>query len=445
MNECGFRGWPEFYRKTAPRTILIVRRPAAGIPCYFYTGAPGAQWAGLFGNFLWNLVRPQSISLFPIDGVRRAPWLQSAKVCMIRIEGLSKSFGGKPVLQNLSLEIAEGERFVLLGRSGCGKTTLLRCIAGFEQPDAGTISIDNQAVNALPVERRPVGFIFQRHALFPHKTVYDNIAVGPRIRGEAEADIRDKIDALLTITRLTELRDAWPGQLSGGESQRVALARAVINRPQVLLLDEPLSALDASLRQNLRDELVEMQKAFGITFLFVTHDQEEAMSLADRMGVLERGQLLQVGEPEQLYDRPADRFVAEFLGGVNRLPGVVDSVTEGGCAVRLDGGGTMRVAGEGEFKTGSPVDVFFRPEKTVLCVSPDYESGENLLEGVLERKSFFGSHTRYRVALKNGSAVTVQVRHGNDAAMRSGATVWVQVAAEDTLIYEREQNEAASA
>ncbi|MCF8719448.1 ABC transporter ATP-binding protein [Nitrospina gracilis] len=365
---------------------------------------------------------------------------------MIRIEGLSKSFGGKPVLQNLSLEIAEGERFVLLGRSGCGKTTLLRCIAGFEQPDAGTISIQGRVVNSLPVERRPVGFIFQRHALFPHKTVYDNIAVGPRIRGEAEADIRDKIDALLTITRLSALRHAWPGQLSGGESQRVALARAVINRPQVLLLDEPLSALDATLRQNLRDELVEMQKAFGITFLFVTHDQEEAMSLADRMGVLEDGRLLQVGEPERLYDRPANRFVAEFLGGVNRLPGVVESAMENGCTVRLDGGGEVMTVADGrKLKSGALVDVFFRPEKAVLCSSPNYESGRNLLEGVLERKSFFGSHTRYRVALKNGSAVTVQVRHGNDAGLRSGMAVWVQVAAEDTLIYEREQNEAASA
>ncbi|MCF8722739.1 ABC-type Fe3+/spermidine/putrescine transport system ATPase subunit [Nitrospina gracilis] len=364
---------------------------------------------------------------------------------MIRIEGLSKSFGGKPVLQNLSLEIEEGERFVLLGRSGCGKTTLLRCIAGFEQPDAGTIYIDDQAVNALPVERRPVGFIFQRHALFPHKTVYDNIAVGPRIRGETETDIRDKIDALLAITRLTDLRHAWPGQLSGGESQRVAVARAVINRPQVLLLDEPLSALDASLRQNLRDELVEMQKAFGITFLFVTHDQEEAMSLADRMGVLEGGRLLQVGVPEELYDRPTDRFVAEFLGGVNRLPGVVESVTEGGCAVRLDGGGVMTVADVGKLKPGTPVDVFFRPEKAVLRISPDYKNGMNLLEGLLERKSFFGSHTRYRVMLKSGEAVTVQVRHGNDPALFSGTAVWVQVAAEDTLIYERDPHEAANA
>ncbi|MGP0630093.1 ABC transporter ATP-binding protein [Nitrospina sp. 32_T5] len=377
--------------------------------------------------------------------LKRAPWPQSVKVRMIRIEGLSKSFDGKPVLKELSLEIAEGERFVLLGRSGCGKTTLLRCIAGFERPDAGTIYINDRAVNSLPVEKRPVGFIFQRHALFPHKTVYDNIAVGPRIRGEAEADIRDKIDALLTITRLTDLRHAWPGQLSGGESQRVALARAVINRPQVLLLDEPLSALDATLRQNLREELVEMQKAFGITFLFVTHDQEEAMSLADRMGVLEGGHLLQVGEPEQLYDRPADRFVAGFLGGVNRLPGVVENETEDGCVVRLDGGEAMTVTDGRKLKPGTPVDVFFRPEKAVLGVSPDYESGMNLMEGVLERKSFFGSHTRYRVALKNGEAVTAQVRHGNDAGLRTGMAVWVQVAAQDTLIYEREPSGATSA
>ncbi|CAI2717083.1 ABC transporter ATP-binding protein [Nitrospina watsonii] len=358
---------------------------------------------------------------------------------MIRIEGLSKSFGGKPVLRDFSLEIGEGERFVLLGRSGCGKTTLLRCIAGFERPDAGSIFIEGRAVNSLPVERRPIGFIFQRHALFPHKTVYDNIAVGPRIRGEAEQDIQDKIDALLAITRLTGLRHAWPNQLSGGESQRVALARAVINRPKVLLLDEPLSALDASLRQNLRDELVEMQKAFGITFLFVTHDQEEAMSLADRMSILEDGQLLQVGAPEQLYDRPADRFVAEFLGGVNRLPGVVKSEAASGCRVTLDDSLQLLAGGELRFPVGTPVDVFFRPERAGLADEPGTRTGMNRVEGVLEHKAFYGSHTRYRVRLLHGPAVTVQVRHGIDAGLRVGMRVWVEVAIEDTLLYQREK------
>ncbi|SVC29369.1 uncharacterized protein METZ01_LOCUS282223, partial [marine metagenome] len=242
---------------------------------------------------------------------------------MVKLDSISKSFGGKPVVENVSLEIEEGERFTLLGRSGCGKTTLLRLIAGFETPDSGTIAIEGQDVGSLPVEQRPVGLIFQNYALFPHMTVYDNIAVGPRIRRHPEIDIAKSIDELLEITHLQALRDAHPGQISGGEAQRVALARAVINRPKILLLDEPLSALDPSLRQHLREELVEMQRALGITFLFVTHDQEEAMGLATRMGIMDNGCLQQVGTPSELYERPQTTFIAEFLGEVNRLSGNV--------------------------------------------------------------------------------------------------------------------------
>jgi len=260
---------------------------------------------------------------------------------MVRLEGITKSFGSKTVLEDCSLAIEAGERFVLLGQSGCGKTTLLRLIAGFDQPDRGRIFIEGQEVGTLPIEQRPVGFIFQRHALFPHMDVYDNIAVGPRVRGIPESEISNQIDALLEVTRLSELRHAWPGQLSGGESQRVALARAVINKPKVLLLDEPLSALDESLRQNLREELMEIQRAFGITFLFVTHDQEEAMSLADRMSILEGGSLLQVGTPQALYGQPADPFTASFLGEINRLEGIVIQQTGNQVTLSLHGAGTL--------------------------------------------------------------------------------------------------------
>ncbi|MFQ5675900.1 MAG: ABC transporter ATP-binding protein [bacterium] len=183
------------------------------------------------------------------------------------------------MIHNLSLEVKEGEIFTLLGESGCGKTTLLRLLAGFEQPDSGGISIAGENVLPLPVERRPVGFIFQNYALFPHLSVYDNIAVGPRVRELPEDEIEKQIDVLLETTRIKELKHAFPGRLSGGESQRVAIARAIINRPKILLLDEPFAALDPSLRQSLRDEIADMQKTFGITFLFVTHDQEEALSL----------------------------------------------------------------------------------------------------------------------------------------------------------------------
>ncbi len=281
---------------------------------------------------------------------------------MIHIEGITKSFGSKTVLQNLSLNLKEGERFVLLGRSGCGKTTLLRLIAGFDTPDRGSIAIEGREINLLPIEQRPIGFIFQRHALFPHMTVYDNIAVGPRVRGVDETTLNRQIEELLEVTRLTGLRGAWPNRLSGGESQRVALARALINRPKVLLLDEPLSALDENLRQNLREELADMQKAFGITFLFVTHDQAEAMSLADRMAVLEEGHLLQVGTPQDLYDRPRHSFVASFLGDVNRIPGKVDKVEKDRISVALDGlQATLLFDTTYDMPIGTEVDCYIRP------------------------------------------------------------------------------------
>ena len=223
---------------------------------------------------------------------------------MLKLDSISKSFGGNTVLENISLEIESGERFTLLGRSGCGKTTLLRIIAGFENPDSGSIFIDGQDVGSLPVEQRPIGMIFQNYALFPNMSVYDNIAVGPRIRKQPEPQIASKIEELLEITHIRSLRDVYPRQISGGEAQRVALARAVINRPKILLLDEPLSALDLSLRQNLREELVDMQRTLGITFLFVTHDQEEAMGLATHMGIMDNGCLQQVGTPTELYEKP---------------------------------------------------------------------------------------------------------------------------------------------
>jgi len=354
---------------------------------------------------------------------------------MVRLQGISKSFGNKTVLRNFSLEIGEGERFVLLGRSGCGKTTLLRLIAGFEQPDAGTISINGIPVTGLPIETRPVGFIFQRHALFPHKTVYDNIAVGPRVRGEAEAEIARKIGELLEITKLTDLRHAWPNQLSGGESQRVALARAVINRPQVLLLDEPLSALDESLRQNLRDELVEMQKTFGITFLFVTHDQEEAMSLADRMSVLEGGSLLQIGTPQQLYDHPADDFVAQFLGDVNRLKAEVKAAVEQVFTLSLEEGGQIKGVTDKPLTLGGRVEAFIRPEKIQLSKEESPSPEWNALPGTIERKSFFGSRIRYRMKRANHSLLNIEVQYGNDDPWKEGDKVWARFAVNDTRVF----------
>jgi len=353
---------------------------------------------------------------------------------MVRLEGVSKAFGPRTVLEDCSLTLEEGERFVLLGQSGCGKTTLLRLIAGFDTPDRGRIVIGGREMGALPVEQRPVGFIFQRHALFPHMNVFDNIAVGPRIRGITEPEIARQIDELLAMTRLTELRDAWPSQLSGGESQRVALARAVINRPKLLLLDEPLSALDESLRQNLREELMDMQRALGLTFLFVTHDQEEAMSLADRMSILEGGSFLQVGTPQTLYDRPADPFTASFLGEINRLEAAVMAQEDGRITLSLDEGGTLTAVTGLESPQGTRVLCLIRPERIALQ-EPGTGGMANRLHGTIIQKLFFGDRIRYRVQLNAGQTLNVQTAHGEETAWQTGDSVAAVFTEQDIRVF----------
>lgn len=332
-----------------------------------------------------------------------------SKVKMVKLDSISKSFGGNPVVENISLEIEAGERFTLLGRSGCGKTTLLRMIAGFETPDSGTIAIEGQDVGSLPIEKRPVGLIFQNYALFPHMSVYDNIAVGPRIRKHAESDIAKRIDELLEITHLQSLRNVYPGQISGGEAQRVALARAVINRPKILLLDEPLSALDLSLRQHLREELVEMQQALGITFLFVTHDQEEAMGLATRMGIMDNGCLQQVGTPVELYERPETNFIAEFLGEVNKLTGKVVQRTGNQITVSLGAAGNIQYISE--IPGPENQTCYIRPEKIFFDTGRPQTEPVNILQGTLRNIRFFGSHSRYQLELAGGQSLTVSSQH----------------------------------
>ena len=332
---------------------------------------------------------------------------------MVKLDSISKSFGGKNVLKNISLEIEAGERFTLLGRSGCGKTTLLRLIAGFETPDTGTISIAGNDVGSLPIEKRPVGLIFQNYALFPHMTIYDNIAVGPRICKLPEDEISRKVDELLEITHLQEIRNIYPGQISGGEAQRVALARAVISRPKILLLDEPLSALDPSLRQHLREELVEMQRALDITFLFVTHDQEEAMSLATRIGIMNKGCLQQVGTPFELYEKPKTTFIAEFLGEINRLQGRVKKKTGNLLAITLGPAGNIQCSSENSSLENREVTCYVRPEKIFFDTDGPQTEPVNILQGTLRKIQFFGSYTRYQLELSGGQTLTIASQHQN--------------------------------
>ncbi len=330
---------------------------------------------------------------------------------MLILENISKSFGEKPVIDYLSLEISDKEIFTLLGESGCGKTTLLRIIAGFETPDLGKVFIAEKDMTSTPIEERPVGFIFQNYALFGHLSVYDNIAVGPRVRNVPEGEIEYFIDNLLDTLRLKGLKYARPQDLSGGEKQRVAIARAIINRPKILLLDEPFSALDPGLRSSLREEMIATQKSFGITFLFVTHDQEEALSLSHRIGILKKGKLLQVGTPSQLYQTPNSSYVAEFLGDVNRLEGIVEQQTGNRVWVIVDYIGTLVCETDKEWERHTPVNLYIRPECIFLSLKEASGGASNEFAGILLSKTFMGSASRYEVALKNGESFSVLVNN----------------------------------
>ena len=244
---------------------------------------------------------------------------------ILRIEGVAKSFGPVKAVDNVSLDIRENEFFALLGPSGCGKTTLLRMLAGFESPGAGRILLEGRDISPLPPEKRPLNLMFQSYALFPHMTVRQNLSYGLEMERLGKGDIRRRVDETMAMTDLTSFVDRKPDQLSGGQKQRVALARALVKRPKVLLLDEPLGALDKKLRERMQLELKRMQHEAGITFIIVTHDQEEALVMADRMAILKDGRLLQVGAPEDVYERPADRFVANFIGVMNFIDGAVAS------------------------------------------------------------------------------------------------------------------------
>ncbi|WP_117236908.1 ABC transporter ATP-binding protein [Thermus sediminis] len=246
--------------------------------------------------------------------------VEEAKEAGLALENLIKRFGDHEVLKGVSLEVRPGEFFTLLGPSGCGKTTLLRIVGGFEVPDEGRVVLQGQDITPLPAYRRPVNTVFQNYALFPHLTVYENVAFGLRSRRFPESEVRTRVEYALGLLRLESFVHRYPHQLSGGQKQRVALARALVNEPEVLLLDEPTSALDAKLRAEVQVELRNLQRRLGATFILVTHDQEEAMAVSDRIGVMEAGNLLQVGTPEEVYERPRTRFAAEFLGVANLIP-----------------------------------------------------------------------------------------------------------------------------
>src|ERR1700758_2095141 len=329
---------------------------------------------------------------------------------LLRIEGVVKDFGSFRAVDRLSLDIRAGEFFALLGPSGCGKTTLLRMLAGFETPDQGRILLDGKDIAQVLPHERPVNMMFQNYALFPHLSVRDNIAFGLKRAGMARADIDARVAEMVALVKLGGLEKRKPDQLSGGQRQRVALARSLARRPQVLLLDEPLAALDKKLRESTQLELMELQRRLGMTFIIVTHDQEEAMTVASRIGVMDAGRLEQVATPRELYEAPASRWIAEFVGEVNLFEGQVEPHDGHRLAVATRDAGTIFAAKPRQAVTKTKVCVATRPEKVKLSrrgPAPDALNTPaiNRMEGVVTDVGYLGGFTTYKVKLDSGAVV----------------------------------------
>ena len=392
----------------------------------------------------------------------------------VELRDVCKQFGDTLAVDTLSLQIRDGEFFSLIGPSGCGKTTTLRMIAGFEQPTDGAIFISGQHVEGIPAHRRPVNTVFQNYALFPHMNVAQNVAFGLEMSKVPAAEIKRRVAEALELVRLPQMAERKPKQLSGGQQQRVALARALVNRPQVLLLDEPLGALDLKLRKAMQSELKQIQTEVGITFIYVTHDQEEAMAMSDRIGIMNEGVLQQVGSPHEVYEKPNNRFVADFIGETNFLPATVVRLEteEEHPVVALQGDVRVLAADEGhDLRLGQAVTLTLRPERINLYPQGKVdvlkaESGleaeelerilgakmpgavdmkefllaepENVvLDGVLEEAFYIGTDTRFRVTLEGGASLVVrQQNYGSryDLPFDVGSHVYVQWAAENAQI-----------
>ncbi len=355
----------------------------------------------------------------------------TAKPAFLQIQDVVKDFDGFKAVNHVSVDIAQGEIFALLGSSGCGKSTLLRMLAGFETPTSGRIVLDGQDLAGLPPYQRPMNMMFQSYALFPHLTVWDNIAFGLRRESLSKDQVAERVEAMLKLVQLAKYAKRKPHQLSGGQQQRVALARSLAKQPRMLLLDEPLGALDKKLREQTQIELVNIIESVGVTCVMVTHDQEEAMTMASRIAIMSEGRFLQVGAPGDLYETPATRFVADFIGNVNLMDGTLDEDEADHCIV---GSADCRhYVGHGITGTqGMAVTVALRPEKIQL--SREQPLGEddqpdpyNTVRGTVKEMAYFGSYTVYHVQLASGRVLKVSEanvqRHRGDA-FTWGDTVW---------------------
>lgn len=348
---------------------------------------------------------------------------------MVQFKGIMKRFGKVVAVEKMDFDIEEGSLITLLGPSGCGKTTLLRMVAGLEEPTEGDIFIKGKRINDTPIHRRNLGMIFQNYALFPHKTIFDNVAFGLKYRNVSRDDIKEKVTRALEMVRLPGVENRMPSQLSGGQQQRIAMARAIVIEPDVLLMDEPLSALDENLREAMRREVDNLQQMLGVTTIFVTHDQREALSMSDKILVMKDGRKQQEGDPESVYNEPANHFVADFLGHSNFIAGEVVGVDNGRVNVRIETGDILLAENKGEFSKGDAVEMIVRAQRFDAFPKENFQpvEGLNHFEGRIKDRSYMGGEVSYFIELGAGREIHI-ISMMRTRLYKIGETVSVQVA-----------------